>query len=96
MYDVDFPQNSYNNLDMAENGHGVVKQSISELELKNFSFEEELSVQNKGYMAFIRLINNIKQLQDYNHFLRSIVMNSDNEGFLEKFENELLEDLKKL
>jgi hypothetical protein len=47
-------------------------------------------------MAFIRLINNIKQLQDYNHFLRSIVMNSDNEGFLEKFENELLEDLKKL
>jgi hypothetical protein len=72
---------------MIENANGAVKQSISELELKNFSFEEELSVQNKGYMAFIRLINNIKQLQDYNHFLRSIVMNSDNEGFLENFEN---------
>ncbi len=47
-------------------------------------------------MAFMRLINNIKQLQDYNHFLRSIVMSSDTEKHLEKFEFDLIEDLKKL
>ena len=55
--------------------------------MKRFSFEEELAVQNKGYLAFIRLINNIKQLQDYNHYLRSIVMGSDREKHLLNYEN---------
>lgn len=41
-----------------------------------------MAVQNKGYLAFVRLIYNLKQLQDFNHFLRSIVMDSDNEPYL--------------
>lgn len=42
-------------------------------------------MENKGYMCFVRLLNNLKQLQDYNHLLRSVVMNSEGDGWLGKF-----------
>jgi hypothetical protein len=34
---------------------------------KNFNFEEEIMIENKGYVSFFKLIENIKRIEAINH-----------------------------